>query len=175
MANTETKRPHRLQDLESAKIVVNHRSSTPSLFENNERRIYNGDILTESNDPQVVRTEPGRGGFTTSRNQKIARRKLSPFNIVLSLFIAAVVIVLYISNIIAVDQRMNEINALENEHQQILMEQEMLKMQINRMSSLERIRQRAEENLGLKTPNEPPVALKVEQQKITDLKKVINE
>lgn len=175
MANTETKHPHLLHDLKSEKVTVRPRESTPSPFDSGEPRIYSGDMFTQDSGSQAARTEPERQVFTTPRSQKIVRRKMSPFNIVVFLFVFAVAIVLYISNIIAVDQLMNEINALENQHQQILMEQEMLKMQINRMSSLERIRQRAEEDLGLKTPNEPPVTLKVEQQKITDLEKALNE
>jgi cell division protein FtsL len=109
----------------------------------------------------------------TPRPRKIIRRKVSPFNIVLLLLAAAVFIVLYIGNIIAVDQLSNEINALETQHQRILMEQEVHKAQINRLSSLERIRQRAEEELGLQNPKEPPVWLNVDQQKVREVEEAL--
>lgn len=81
------------------------------------------------------------------------------------LIAAAVGIVLYISNIIAVNQLLNDVNALETEHRQILMEQEILRAQINRLASLERIQEKAEE-LGLKSLREPPVWLNADPERI---------
>ena len=105
-------------------------------------------------------------GLAIQRSKKIARRKVSPFTVVLMLLGAAIVIVLYISNIIAVDQLMSEINSLETQHRRVLMEQEILKAQINRMASLERIQELAEKELGLTTPQEPPVWLSVDQERL---------
>jgi len=99
------------------------------------------------------------------RNRKAVRRKISPFTIMMMLIAAAVGIVLYISNIIAVNQLLNDVNALESEHRQILMEQEILRAQINRLASLERIQEKAEE-LGLKSLREPPVWLSVDPERI---------
>lgn len=100
------------------------------------------------------------------RSKRIVRRKVSPFSMVLWLIGAAVAIVLYISNIIAVDQLMGEINSMETQYRRILMEQEILKAQINRMASLERIQELAEKNLGLTTPQEPPVWLNVDPERL---------
>lgn len=107
--------------------------------------------------------------FQRSRN--IVRRKVSPFSVVLVLFAAAVVIVLYISNIIAVGQLMGEINSLETQHRRILMEQEILKAQINKLASLERIQELAEKDLGLSTPKEPPVWLNLDQERLKEIEK----
>jgi len=106
------------------------------------------------------------------RSRKIVRRKVSPFTVVLVLLGAAVVIVLYISNIIAVGQLMGEINSLETQHRRILMEQEILKAQINKLASLERIQEIAEKDFGLSTPKEPPVWLNLDQKR---LKKILQE
>ncbi len=82
---------------------------------------------------------------------------------------AAIAIVLYISNIIAVNQLMNEVNSLETQHRRILMEQEILKAQINKMASLERVQEIAEKDLGLKTPQEPPVWLNVDRARVKEI------
>lgn len=128
---------------------------------------------------------PGTGGswspdlMATSlplqRSKRITRRKVSPFTIVLMLLGAAIAIVLYISNIIAVSQLMNEINALETQHRRILMEQEILKAQINKMASLERIQELAEKDLGLKTPQEPPVWLNVDQVRAKEIEEAARQ
>ncbi len=104
-----------------------------------------------------------------SRNRKIRRRKVSPFNIMIMLIGGAVAIVLYIGNIIAVNELLAEINSLQAEHQRILMDHELLKAQMNRMASLERIQQIAEEELNLRSLREPPAWLPVDQEKITEI------
>jgi cell division protein FtsL len=105
----------------------------------------------------------------TSRNKQVKKRKISPFNLMLILLGFAVAIVLYISNVIAVQQLVREIGVLRSQHQQILSEQEVLKAQINRMSSLERIRKMAEEDLGLKNPTETPRWIQIDADKVHDL------
>jgi cell division protein FtsB len=149
-------------------------SSTPGRS-HNVGEIYNGDALTPPALSQEVPRQRLRAEFITTGNQRIVQRKVSPFNIVVFLFVGAIGIVLYISNIIAVDQLMNEINALETQYSQILMEQEILKMQINRMTSLERIRGRAEQELGLKTPNEPPVILHIDPERMEEIREAMHQ
>jgi len=108
-------------------------------------------------------------GLLLQRSKRIVRRKVSPFTVVLMLMGAAVMIVLYISNIIAVDQLMNEINSMETQHRRILMEQEILKAQINKMASLERIQEFAEKDLALTTPKEPPVWLSIDEERLKQI------
>ncbi len=110
----------------------------------------------------------------TGRNRKIARRKFSTFNLMLLLVGGAIVIVLYISNVIKVSQLLGEINRLEAQHQRIMMDQELLRAQVNRMASLERVRKLSEEQLGLKNPKEPPVWIRVDQEKIKSVEEVRN-
>ncbi|MBI3006213.1 MAG: hypothetical protein HYY49_12480 [Ignavibacteriales bacterium] len=102
----------------------------------------------------------------TGRNRKATRRKFSTFNLMLILIGSAIIIVLYISNVIKVSQLLAEVNALEMRHRRISMEQELLRAQVNRLSALERVRKLSEEQLGLKNPKNPPVWIKVDEEKI---------
>lgn len=84
----------------------------------------------------------------------------------LSLFGAAVAIVLYISNIIAVDQLLREIGELEARQRRINAHQELLRSQINRLSGLDRIQELAEGRLFLHSPQTPPVWISVDSMRI---------
>ncbi|MEX2115362.1 MAG: FtsL-like putative cell division protein [Bacteroidota bacterium] len=125
--------------------------------------IYPGNMPLGPQPPEPA--PPSQNPLPPLRNRKTVHRKVSPFSIMIMLIVAAVGIVLYISNIIAVNQLLNDVNALETEHRQILMEQEILRAQINRLASLERIQEKAEE-LGLKSLREPPVWLNVDPERI---------
>lgn len=103
------------------------------------------------------------------------KKRLSPFYLLLSLIGVALMIVLYISNIIAVDQLMKEINELDAEHHRILMDQEMLRAQVNRLSSLERVQSVAENELGLRNLRKAPVWIAVDPEKITNLETFLSE
>jgi cell division protein FtsL len=109
-----------------------------------------------------------------ARNKPVTRRKVSPFNVMLTLIGAAIAIVLYIGNVIAVEQLLKEIADRQAQLQQILNEQEMFKAQINRMSSLERIRKMAEDNLGLHNPSNPPQWIQVDGDKVRDIEEQIS-
>ncbi|MEK7749226.1 MAG: FtsL-like putative cell division protein [Bacteroidota bacterium] len=117
----------------------------------------------------------GKESPAPGNNRPAARRPRSTFNLMLLLVGSAVAIVLYISNVIKVSQLLAEINKLEGQHSRILMDQELLKAQINKMSSLERIRKLGEENLGLKNPTEPPVWIKVDEEKIRALEEAVQK
>ncbi|MBI4418436.1 MAG: hypothetical protein HY563_06635 [Ignavibacteriales bacterium] len=113
---------------------------------------------------------PDRTIGSPRQNRKAVRRRVSPFNIMLMLIAAAIAIVLYISNIIAVNQLLHEVNALEREQQQILMEQEILKAQINRLASLEKIQEKADQ-LGLRSLREPPVWLSIDPERLRSVER----
>jgi cell division protein FtsL len=127
------------------------------------------DIYPGTPEPSMSRLSIS--GPTGQRNRRVVRRRVSPFTVVILLMCAAVAIVLYISNIIAVDQLLNEVNSLETRHKQILMEQEILKAQINKMAGLERIQELAEKDLGLVTPKEPPGWLDVDRERIKQIER----
>jgi len=115
------------------------------------------------------------GTTATPRNRKITKRRMSTFYIILLLFGAAAVIVFYISNIIAVDHRMMEINTLQKQNQRLTSEQEILRAEINRLSSLERVNRIAAEELGLVNPKEPPVWMSVDPEKIREVEETLQK
>jgi cell division protein FtsL len=79
-----------------------------------------------------------------------------------TLFLAAVAIVLYISNIITVNRLVVEVGELEQKHAAVVNSNEILRAEINRRSSLERIGRIATEQLGLQHPKQQPHVLEVD-------------
>ena len=114
--------------------------------------------------PQQSELPPGT--YSPPSNRRYTTRKVSPFNIIMVLMGTAVAIVLYISNIIAVDTLVNDIHKSDVRLQTILSEQEVLRARINQMSSLERIRKRAEDELGLRNPTDVPGWITIDEEKI---------
>lgn len=96
----------------------------------------------------------------------------STFNTLLFLFFAAVAIVLYISNIIAVNRLAVEVNDLQQAYDAIRNENEILRAEINRRSSLERIGRLATEQLGLQHPKEPAKWIEVDHKQLERLQKI---
>jgi len=109
------------------------------------------------------------------RNRAGTRRKVSPFSIVIGLLLTAVASVLYISNVIAIGQLMGEIGALENRQQRLSNEQELLRAQISRMSSLERIRQISETDLGMRNSETLPGWLTVDPERVAELEALVRK
>jgi len=140
------------------------------------------DATTDQHPVELPRVYPGTPSpwspasdvarFGAVRNRKVVRRRVSPFTVVLLLLGTAIIIVLYISNIIAVDQLLADINGLEKEEQHILMEQEILRAQVNKLASLERIQELAEKDLGLRTPQEPPIWLNLSQERLREIEQL---
>ncbi len=134
-----------------------------------ERRMIYGGTMPVPPSPEA------QDGMTLPpANRRFARRKVSPFNVILVLMGAAAAIVLYISNIIAVNQLVSDIHRSEVRLQDILNEQEFLHARINQMSSLERIRKRAEDELGLKNPKDVPGWLNIDQEKVRAVEEASN-
>ncbi len=122
---------------------------------------YDGDIQVES----VLSGTAYRP--VDFRRQK--KRKLSTFNVIVSLFVIAVAAVLYVSNIIAVSHLSTEINTLEKRYQIVLNSNELLRAELNRKSALERIGRIAEQELGLSYPQERPLWLEIDEELIERL------
>ena len=108
-------------------------------------------------------------------NRRFTKRRVSPFNIILVLMGTAAGIVLYISNIIAVNQLVSDISKSELLLKNILSEQEIAKARINQMSSLERVRKRAEDELGLRNATDVPRLLNVDHEKILTVEQASRE
>jgi cell division protein FtsL len=119
-----------------------------------ERRLlYNGESSTTT----------GTNG-STSGASLFSRRRSSTFNTMAALFLAAVAIILYISNIIAVNRLAVEVNDLQQKYEAVMNSNEILRAEVNRRSSPERIGKIAVEQLGLQYPKQQPQVLDVDGQ-----------
>jgi cell division protein FtsB len=119
---------------------------------------------------QTQGKQPGyvyRFGPKTSR-----RKKVSTFNIILFLFGFAVALVFYISNIIAVNSLVKEINILERQYDRVRNQNEVLQADLNKRTGLENIGSVATDRLGLTHPTEPPRWLTIDTD---DAKKLQRE
>jgi hypothetical protein len=133
------------------------------------RHIYSGTM------PVPPQSELPPGTTQPPTNRRFTKRRVSPFNIILVLMGTAAAIVLYIGNIIAVNQLVNDIHKSDVRLQDILSEQEILKAHINQISSLEHVRKRAEGELGLRNPTDIPRWLNVDQDKIRTVEAATHE
>ncbi|HTX17281.1 MAG TPA: septum formation initiator family protein [Bacteroidota bacterium] len=127
------------------------------------RYIYNGGVASLPQGFQPAEPRPV--------NRKAVRRKHSTFNIVGALFILAAACLLYTGNVIAVNQLMKDVNDLNVRYNTIASNNEVLKAEIARKSSLDRIGTMAKDELGLVNPKEPPVWFEVDQDKVDELAK----
>ena len=124
------------------------------------RRIYGGD-------PQS--TTPGYA--VRPENRKVQRKKRrSTFNIVTALFLAAIGIVIYIGNIITVNQLVVEVHQLQTQYDKIVNRNSVLKADINRKSGWENIGNTAKEKLGLVYPKKRAQAFDVDESKLDKFK-----
>jgi cell division protein FtsB len=146
-----------------------HKAADPPNIPPQRRLIYSGTM------PVPPQAELPPGTTRPPANRRFTKRRVSPFNIILVLMGTAAAIVLYISNIIAVNQLVNDIDKSERRLQDIQSEQEILIAHINQMSSLEHVRKRAEDELGLRNPTDVPRWLNVDQDKVRSLEEATRE
>jgi cell division protein FtsL len=110
-----------------------------------ERRyVYNGE--SSGSDAQ---------NFAPRGNRPVKKRKRSPFNIIAVLFVVSILIVFYVWNKITVNRLAIEVNDLQNQFQKITSTNDVVRAEINKKSSLERIGKLAGQ-LGLISPKEQP-------------------
>jgi cell division protein FtsL len=128
-------------------------SERPSVSGVKDRRLLYDEGVAEAS----PRNEPA------SRGLSFSKRRSSTFNTMAGLFFAAVGIILYISNIIAVNRLVVEVNDLQQKYAAVMNENEILRAEVNRRSSLERIGKIATEKLGLQHPKEQPQTLEVDE------------
>lgn len=95
-------------------------------------------------------------------NRPFKKRKISTFNVILTLVLSAIVSVLYISNIIAVNQLAAEIGDLKSAYSTIESANEILRLETNRKSSMDRITRIAAERMNMMYPQQPPIWFEVE-------------
>lgn len=133
----------------------------------NDRQIYNSAVAFPV-DPQAATP-----GYAVRQNARSSapRRKTKTSNIVVILFAVAVVALLYVGNVIAVNNLAKEVSDLNARYSQIISTNEVIKAEINRKASLERISLMAQEKLGMTNPKEAPVWFEVDRDKEADIKK----
>lgn len=133
----------------------------------NDRQFYNNAIAVPV-DPQ-----PNIPGYAVPR-QNIRRvnvkKRTKTSNVVGILFLIAAVALFYVGNVIAVNNLAKEVNDLNNKHNQIISTNEVIKAEINRKASLERISLMAQEKLGMTNPKEAPVWFEVDPEKENEVK-----
>lgn len=88
-------------------------------------------------------------------------RGLTTFSLVMMLIGLAVLVTMYISNVVAVDTLMMRQIDVEKVESQLLQERENLRAEINMLSSYNRVQSIAVERLGLVHANQQPYSLTV--------------
>ena len=139
--------------------------------------------LPKSSTPAAFISQPNVGERVESfaapaipaQNKAVVRRKGSTFGRMVLLIATAIVIVLYIGNIIAVGQLMNDINKLNERQQRLLTDQEILRARVNKLAGSERIRGLAEAQLGLAIPAEQPVWIKLDDERVNELERKLGQ
>lgn len=101
-------------------------------------------------------------GYVVGQNRRSTRRRFSTFNLILAVFALGLTVVLYIHNIIVVNQLVVDVNALQERYQRQLKINEALHAEINGKGSLKRIGEYATSNLGMIYPQEQPQWLPVD-------------
>ncbi len=124
------------------------------------RHVYGG------SDPQA--TTPGYAVRPTNKKVIPAKRR-STFNMIAVLFLSAIAIVAYISNILAVNQLAIEVHRLQTQYEKITNTNSVLKSEINKKSAWERIGNSAIER-GLKYAKERPTSFDVDEDRLNNFK-----
>jgi cell division protein FtsB len=124
------------------------------------RRIYSGD-------PQA--TTPGYA-VRPAKTKPAARKRRSTFNVVTFLFCLAIAIVLYISNILAVNQLVVDVNQLHARYNSVLNRNSLLRAELSKKTTRDRIVQIAEKELGLVSKGTMQGSFDVEQDKLEKFK-----
>ncbi len=89
------------------------------------------------------------------------KKEVTTFTIVMILIFAAVLVVTYIGNVVAVDRLVSEIAALERREADLKQEGENVRASINVLSSYMRIKRIATDSLGLRHSGQQPLTLTV--------------
>lgn len=107
------------------------------------------------------RSEPPPG-YALRPNRPAHRRSVSAFNVMAVLFGAAVLIILYISNILRVNLLAKEVGDLQARRDSIQNTNAVLRAEINRKSTWERITALGTSRAGLTVPREQARAFSVD-------------
>ena len=122
-----------------------------------KRYIYNGDPPASTS------------GYVIRPNKRGTHRKISTFNIIVTLFAAGGLIVLCVNNIVTVNQLAGEVGKLQAQHEECLNTITLLRAEVEQKSSRERIERIATEQLGLSSPREQPIWFNVDPDALETL------
>lgn len=94
-------------------------------------------------------------------SQAKKKKGLNTFNIIMILIITAIIIVVYINNVISVDRLLIETTALQEREADLKMQGEQIRASINLLSSYTRIREIAVSRLNMEHNRQQPTSLDV--------------
>jgi cell division protein FtsL len=124
-----------------------------------ERRyLYNGEF------------RPSTSGNVLRPNRRGMQPHVSTFSIILMLFGLGIAIVLYVNNILAVNQLAIEREQLSRRLKEIQNANTQLQVEVSRKAALERIGIVAARELGLRYATERPVVFDIDEGKLEKLK-----
>lgn len=137
-----------------------------------DRQFYNNAIAVPSNTDQI---NPGYALPRQNVRRVNTKKRAKTSNIVGILFLVATAALLYVGNVIAVNNLAKEVGELNARHNQIISTNEVIKAEINRKASLERISLMAQEKLGMTNPKEAPVWFEVDPEKLAEVQELIKK
>lgn len=132
----------------------------------NDRQFYNNAVVLPSEHAQ---THPGYALPRSNVRRVNSKKRAKTSNVVGILFLVATAALLYVGNVIAVNTLAKEVNDLNARYSQIISTNEVIKAEINRKASLERISLMAQERLGMVNPKEAPQWFDVDPEKVNDI------
>jgi cell division protein FtsL len=122
------------------------------------RYVYNGEF------------RPSTAGYVVRPNRRGIQRHISTFSIILMLFGLGIAIVLYVNNILAVNQLAMEREQLSRRLQEIENTNKTLQAEVSKKAALERIGAVAARELGLRYATQRPIVFDVDEGKLGKLK-----
>lgn len=111
----------------------------------------------------------GNAGYAIRPNRKAIRRKVSTFNLILLLFGIGGAIVLYISNIIAINRLSLDVELARERLRRVVNANSTLQSEVDRKLAADRIIPLAAERLGMHPAQRPPVWISIDWEKAREL------
>lgn len=137
-----------------------------------DRQFYTNAIILPSDNQQ---TAPGYAMPRQNVRRVNSKKRAKTSNIVGILFLTATVALLYVGNVIAVNTLAKEVSDLNTTYNRIISTNEVIKAEINRKASLERISLMAQEKLGMTNPKDAPQWFEINREKEIDVHNKLGE
>lgn len=135
-----------------------------------DRQIYNNAIaMTVDSQAAFPSYAMPQGGRRTVKS------KTTTTSFIVTIFAVAIIALFYTHNVIMVNSLLREISDLNAKYVSLVSVNEVLKSEIAKKESLERISLIAQEKLGMVNPKEQPQLLEVSQEKIEAVQEALDE